>query len=283
MSRMVVVVPCYNESARLNMRAIQDYGRQDGGAELLFVNDGSRDETLELLNHLRGNNPQRFSVLNLETNRGKAEAVRRGILEALQSAPDYVGYWDADLATPLADIDAFRRVLDDQTSIELVMGTRMRLLGHRIDRRPLRYWLGRLFANTASLALGVRVFDTQCGAKLFRVTSETEQVFAQPFRTRWIFDVEIFARIVHARRGTTRLPFDQIAYELPLDSWCDVAGSSVKGRDFVKAVGELARIYWAYLRPGAAVQPALTVPVETPTDVIVPADSAPPQRDSKAA
>lgn len=251
MSRTVVVVPCFNEARRLNMRAIQEYGRRGEGAELLFVDDGSRDETLELLAHLHGNHPSRFNFLHLPTNGGKAEAVRQGMLHALRSAPDYVGFWDADLATPLADIDEFARILDAKPQIELVIGTRMRLLGHDIDRRPLRYWLGRLFANTASLALGVRVFDTQCGAKLFRATQGLTELLAQPFRTRWIFDVEMMARFEHGRRNTLLPSLEQIIYELPLDNWHDVAGSTVKSGDFVKAVGELASIYWAYLRPGA--------------------------------
>jgi glycosyltransferase involved in cell wall biosynthesis len=252
MSRTVVVVPCYNEARRLNLRAIQEYGRRADGAELLFVDDGSRDETLELLAHLHGNHPRRFSFLHLAKNGGKADAVRQGLLHALQTAPDYVGFWDADLATPLADIDAFVRVLDAKPHIEMVIGARMKLLGHEIDRRPLRYWLGRLFANVASLALGIRVFDTQCGAKLLRATSGLSALLAQPFCTRWIFDVELLARLKHARRGTTQPALERIVYEAPLDSWRDVAGSTVKSGDFAKAVGELANIYWTYLRPGAA-------------------------------
>jgi glycosyltransferase involved in cell wall biosynthesis len=261
MSRTIVVVPCFNEARRLNMRAIQEYGRRGDGAQLLFVDDGSSDETLELLAHLHGNNPNCFSFLRLERNGGKAEAVRQGMLRALQSTPDYIGFWDADLATPLADIEPFCRVLDAKPNIELVIGTRMRLLGHKIDRRPLRYWLGRLFANTASLALGVRVFDTQCGAKLFRVTPHLPQLLDRPFMTRWIFDVEIMARIARARRGSTLAPLCEILYELPLDSWQDVAGSTVTGGDFLKAIGEMSRIYWTYLRPGLR-SPAREAPAQ---------------------
>ncbi len=117
------------------------------------------------------------------------------MLSALGSGAEYVGFWDADLATPLEDIESFCRVLDGKPRIETVVGTRIRLLGHRIERQPTRYWLGRLFANTASVALGLRVFDTQCGAKLFRVTPTTAKLFERPFLTRWIFDVEILARM----------------------------------------------------------------------------------------
>ena len=84
MARAIVVVPCYNEAKRLNMRAIQDFGRRAESVELLFVNDGSRDETLELLEHLHHCNPRRFSFLHLAKNGGKAEAVRQGVLAGIR-------------------------------------------------------------------------------------------------------------------------------------------------------------------------------------------------------
>lgn len=255
MSRAIVVVPCYNESQRLDLRAIGEFGRRGDGAELLFVNDGSRDETLELLERLQTANPRRFSFLHLGHNGGKAEAVRQGALLAIQSGANYVGYWDADLATPLSDIGPFCRVLDDRPHVDAVIGTRMRLLGHAIERRRSRYLLGRLFAKTASLALGVRVFDTQCGAKLFRVTPRLAELLERPFLTRWIFDVEILARLKLARRAAGLPPLETAIYEFPLDTWRDVAGSRVKAGDFVKAAFEMARISWTYLRPGARYVP----------------------------
>jgi dolichyl-phosphate beta-glucosyltransferase len=269
MSRAIIVVPCYDEAKRLNMRAIQDFGRRTDSVELLFVNDGSRDETLALVQHLQHNNPRRFSFLDLPKNGGKAEAVRQGVLLALTRGADYVGFWDADLATPLSDIEPFCRVLDQRPDIEVVIGTRLRLLGRRIERRPLRGWLGRLFARTASLALGVRMVDTQCGAKLFRVSPRLEQFFARPFLTRWIFDVEIFARMQLARRGTSLPPLELAIYEFPLDAWRDVAGSTLKKGDFVKAAVEMAKIYWTYLRPGlrptAAALPSPERPLAEPS------------------
>jgi dolichyl-phosphate beta-glucosyltransferase len=251
MSRAIIVVPCYNEARRLNLRVIQDFGRRAEAAELLFVNDGSGDETPRLIEHLHQNNPRRFSFLHLAKNGGKAEAVRRGVLLALSSGADYVGYWDADLATPLADIESFCRVLDGKPQIDAVVGTRMRLLGHHVERQPLRYWLGRLFANMASAALGVRIFDTQCGAKLFRATPRMAQLFERPFLTRWIFDVEILARMQCSRQATNLSGLRERVYEFPLDAWRDVTGSTVRSGDFFKATLEMAKIYWIYLRPGA--------------------------------
>lgn len=278
MSRAIVVVPCFNEAKRLNLRSIEAFGRRPVAAELLFVNDGSRDETLELLEKLQESNPRRFSFLHLAKNGGKAEAVRQGIRLAMRSGADYVGFWDADLATPLEDIEPFCRILDGKPHIEAVIGTRMRLLGHDIHRSLHRYWLGRLFANTASLALGVRVFDTQCGAKLFRCSHRLEQLFEQPFLARWIFDVEIMARLKRARSVEGLPPLAEAMYEFPLDAWRDVAGSSVKSSDFAKAIGEMAQIYWTYLRPGATYQPP-----HLPQRPVAPATDHSRQSDRKAA
>ena len=263
MSHAIIVVPCHDEARRLNLRMIQDFGRRATGAELLFVDDGSRDETPDLLAHLNHTNPQRFTWLRLATNSGKGEAVRQGVLAALGRRSDHVGFWDADLATPLSDIEGFCRVLDNRPSIDLVIGTRMRLLGHRIDRRPLRRVLGRVFATTASLALGLRVYDTQCGAKLFRATPQLGLLFGQPFLTRWIFDVELLARMKCARSAGHAAPLDEAVYEYPLDAWRDVAGSTVRSGDFIKATHEMARIYWTYLRPGAR-PPLCELPAQQP-------------------
>ena len=88
MSRAIIVVPCYNEAKRLNLSLMQEFGRGTLSTELLLVNDGSRDETLELIERLHVSNPRRFSFLHLAKNSGKAEAVRQGLLLALVASPN---------------------------------------------------------------------------------------------------------------------------------------------------------------------------------------------------
>jgi dolichyl-phosphate beta-glucosyltransferase len=261
MSHSVIVVPCFNEAQRLDVRRFEQFAARSYGVDFLLVNDGSRDATLELLEGLHARNPRRFSFMHLKDNSGKAEAVRQGCLLALEAEPDYIGFWDADLATPLEDIPTFASVLDRKASIDSVVGCRMPLLGRRIERTPIRHLLGRVFANVASLALRLPIYDTQCGAKLFRVTPLLQQVLSQPFLARWIFDVEILARMTLVRRQRKLSPLATALYEQPLDEWRDVAGSKLKRGDFVKAFVEMSQIYRRYLRPGAAWQPAALPPI----------------------
>jgi glycosyltransferase involved in cell wall biosynthesis len=242
-SRLTLVVPCYNEERRLDVEAFRQLSVPGHDVDFLFVNDGSRDGTLRLLQTLRDSDPQRFAVLDLEQNSGKAEAVRLGFLAALDKAPDYVGFWDADLATPFDELPGFLDILTNRPSIHLVMGARVRLLGREISRRPARHYFGRVGATLISSSLGLAVYDTQCGAKIFRSSDTLRDVFSQPFLSRWIFDVEIIARYI-ARWGR-----DVVAgsvYELPVMHWHDVTGSNVKSHDFLRALQDLWKIRRAY-------------------------------------
>ncbi len=273
MLQTIIVVPCFNEANRIDTARFQEFAAATRGIRFLLVNDGSTDGTLGVLERLHAVAPDKFRFVHLSRNSGKAEAVRRGVLTALADGPQYVGFWDADLATPLDEIPRFCRVLDEQPSIELVIGARLPLLGHSIQRRPLRRLLGRLFANVAGLALGTGIYDTQCGAKLFRADEICAELFEQPFMARWIFDVEIFARLVAGRGHVGGTYLAQVVYEFPLDSWRDVAGSKLKASDFFKSFSELARIYWNYLRP-AVTSPAVAARLagagHLPTDAVVP-------------
>jgi hypothetical protein len=172
--------------------------------------------------------------------------------EAIATGAKYVGFWDADLATPLDMIDVFCSTLSRLPEIEMVFGTRISLLGHSIRRSAFRGLLGRTFAFVASLLLGFHIRDTQCGAKLFRASPTTRSLFQQPFISRWIFDVEILGRLVNASRHYDSRNLTRMIYECPLDFWREIPGGSIRSRDFYRSVVELAAIYWRYLRPGSA-------------------------------
>jgi glycosyltransferase involved in cell wall biosynthesis len=247
-ARVAVVIPCYNEEERLDRARIEQFAQAEPDVELWFVDDGSQDRTRELLESLRTACPDTVRVVVLEHNSGKAEAVRQGVLRALESDPRHVGYWDADLATPLDDIPRFAALLDSHPELEIVFGSRVKLLGRHVERKLTRHYFGRVFATVVSVTLGLPVYDTQCGAKLFRVTPDLKGLFDRPFLSRWIFDVEIIARLIAARgRGGARAA-ENVIYEFPLMWWEDVHGSKLRPRDFAKAAVDLYRIWGSYLR-----------------------------------
>jgi glycosyltransferase involved in cell wall biosynthesis len=247
---ITIVVPCYNEARRLAVERFRAFAGEHPNISFLFVDDGSTDATAEMIQALVSANPQRFSLLSQPKNQGKAEAVRSGMLKALETGATYAGYWDADLATPLAEIPRFVDVLERHRERDICFGARVRLLGRSIERRALRHYLGRAFATVASLVLDLPIYDTQCGAKLFRVLHETRALFAERFCVNWTFDVEVIAR-VQSLRLESRLANDLTPiYELPLDEWRDVAGSKVKPSDFLRGLLEIVRIYRKYGRGG---------------------------------
>ena len=243
--RVALVVPCFNEAARLPVQEFLRARLGRGRLELVFVDDGSTDATRGLLERIRAERPRETSLVVYDRNEGKAEAVRRGMLDALGRGADTVGFWDADLATPLSELPSFVEVLDENPDVDVVIGSRVKLMGRTVERLAWRHYLGRLFAMAASITLGLHVYDTQCGAKLFRATPLLADVFARPFLSRWVFDVEILARLLALDPRGVNATAASI-YELPLHTWTDVRGSKVRSVDFARAAVDLARIRLAY-------------------------------------
>jgi putative flippase GtrA len=238
-----IVIPCYNEEARLDVAAFETFLASPRKVSFILVNDGSTDRTIDVLRRLERRAGEGVRVIDQQPNKGKSEAVRVGMLAALDAGARYAGYFDADLATPLEAIPEFDEVLDENPQVDIVLGARVALLGRKIDRKATRHYLGRVFATAASLVLDLPVYDTQCGAKLFRAGPRVRQLFERPFGSRWIFDVEILARYLTGRGDHHGL------YELPLRQWTDVGESRVKARDFLRAGGEMAAIYQDYGLP----------------------------------
>lgn len=238
LARVVLVIPCYNEAARLDGAAFCEALASTAWLDLIFVDDGSTDGTGAVLQALRARWPTRIDVLSLAQNSGKAEAVRQGMLRALARG-SACGFWDADLSAPLQEVDALRAVLAERAQVEWVWGIRLRALGRDVRRRPLRHYLGRLFATLSSLLLGIDSYDTQCGAKLFRVTPLLHAVLGEPFRSRWIFDVELLTRADELLRFAGTRTLSQVVYEQPLAQWRHKPGSKLRSGDFVRALREL--------------------------------------------
>jgi dolichyl-phosphate beta-glucosyltransferase len=236
MNDLTLVVPCYNEAGRLDDEAFLSLARGPGGLRLLFVNDGSRDETGARLAALAAQEP-RIAVLELERNGGKAEAVRAGLQRALAAGASLVGYLDADLATPVEEVRRLAGLLRDGQAAVL-LASRVSLLGRDIQRRAARHYLGRIFASVASVVLRLAVYDTQCGAKFFRATPALNAALVDPFLSRWVFDVELLGRLMIGGAGVTPLTSREVVEE-PLRAWRDVPGSKLRAGHAVGAARDM--------------------------------------------
>ncbi|MDR3629689.1 MAG: glycosyltransferase [Desulfocapsaceae bacterium] len=240
---LTIVVPCYNEANRLAPEVFVDFIRQNPGIDFLFVNDGSTDTTKEVIAAMTRQAESRIGLLHIPVNGGKAEAVRRGILQALANpAPEYVGYWDADLATPLAAIHDLLAAAQAAPARQFICGARVRRMGAFIRRQWLRHYFGRLIATAASTILELPFYDTQCGAKLID-RDLAARIFMQPFISPWLFDLELIARIIG---NLGRRQAYEAIYEVPLAAWTDVGESKVRLSYLPRIPYELLRIRRTY-------------------------------------
>lgn len=248
-SAVRLVVPCYEEERRLDLAAFRAGLDAAPGLAFTFVDDGSRDGTRARLEAFARDAAGRVEVVALPENRGKGEAVRAGIRAACAHAPDFVGWWDADLATPLDEVARLEAALVARPGTWLAMGARVRMLGAEIRRRASRHVAGRLVATRISRGLRLPTYDTQCGAKLFRAPTTPAALFDAPFLTRWLFDVEVLARLARRHLDGEGPPVGDLVVEVPLRRWSDVPGSKVRPSDFFRALLGVRRIRRHYHLP----------------------------------
>lgn len=222
MTDITFVVPCYNEAKRLDLERFADLART---VHVIFVDDGSNDDTRLVLEGLAKKVGSNVEVMSLTKNSGKAEAVRTGMLHAAVRGDRIVGFADADLATPPRELLRVAATIDLR-DVDVVMGARVALIGKHIQRKPARHYIGRVFATLATTVVGAPFYDTQCGAKAFRNTSSLIAALSEPFLTRWIFDLELLGRLLVGTGGEPPVPLDKF-HELPLEEWVDVSGSKL--------------------------------------------------------
>jgi dolichyl-phosphate beta-glucosyltransferase len=241
MQSTAIIIPCFNEEKRMKIEKFSSYVNKYSWLHFIFVDDGSTDNTLNLIEKLCALYTKQIHHICLKNNSGKATAVWYGFQKAINMGFEYLGYWDADLATPLSALEKMCEQLS-KPYINFVFGSRVRLLQQNIKRRAIRHYLGRIFATIASLVLGLPIYDTQCGAKIFKNTTDLQRVFKKPFLTKWIFDVEIFARFNMLEKYEGAATLSKTAIEYPLPEWCDIPGSKFSAGDFFKTGYELIKI-----------------------------------------
>ena len=239
MSQICIIVPCYNEANRLAVAEFIAFAGQND-FHFLFVNDGSKDTTASILDKMQITLPEKVQVLHLAKNGGKAEAVRQGFLQALQYYT-WIGYLDADLATPLQELHNMSALIQEKPQYRAIFGSRIKRMGAAIHRNPARHYIGRVFATVAGTMLKLPIYDTQCGAKLLH-KDILGDIFTTPFASAWLFDVELLGRIRNKLGIRTTL---QLVVELPLENWKEIEGSKLKATHFLKLPFELWKVHKA--------------------------------------
>lgn len=242
-----IIIPCYNEANRLNAPAFTQFVAQNPDYHLCFVNDGSRDNTLEVLETLRQTNPAQISVYDCGKNGGKAEAVRQGTNHLyLTTNFDYIGFLDADLSVSLEDFTKLVDTIVEDPTLKIVCGSRVKRLGAQISRNLKRHIISRSMSMLINLLLDMPFYDTQCGAKVFH-RSLVPVAFGEKFLSAWLFDVEMFMRMKQYY-GVNRA-LDMI-FEFPLRRWIHMEDSKIGSSDLYKIPVQLISINYHYqLRP----------------------------------
>ena len=237
-----VVIPCYNEAERLLSTEFIEFIDRNSGYHLCFVNDGSKDNTLEVLQNLQKGRENYITVYNCEKNGGKAEAVRLGMLHMAQRTDlDYIGFLDADLSTDLADFDDLVSTIEN-SDFKIVSGSRISRMGANITKESARKVISMTINLIIRTILSMNFKDTQCGAKIFH-KDVIHVSFDKKFITKWLFDVEIFMRMrLHFGLESAKA----MMCEKPLKRWIHADGSKLSMKDSIKIIGQLGQIAWSY-------------------------------------
>lgn len=172
-----VIIPVYNEAKRLP-RALTICGKNPGW-EIIFVNDGSTDNTAKLIKQ------SGFKLISYPKNQGKGYALKQGVKSATRPL---ILITDVDFSTPLSELPKFLKALN---GAEIVIGSRKTKGAQITKHQPrLREWLGKQFTNLTNLWLGLKVTDVTCGFKLFK-TPVAKKLFTLSKIKRWGYDAEI--------------------------------------------------------------------------------------------
>lgn len=233
--RLSIVVPVYNEHGRLerSLSALASFCDRRGAADVVIVNDGSTDDSVAMATRFARQDP-RIRVIDEGGHQGKGATVRRGMLAA---TGDWILFTDADLSTPLEEVDTLLRAAEQASAVGAI-GSRAvdrSLVG--VHQARAREWSGRFFNVVMRGMIGLSFKDTQCGFKLYR-RDAAGAIFSRQRLPGFAFDVE---DLYIAARLNLRI------VEVPV-RWNDAGASSVTLASGGRAFADLLRIRWHALR-----------------------------------
>jgi len=182
--RISLIISAYNEEKILPYTLIKLHSfikNQNDKWEVIFVDDGSLDNTLKILKEFK---PRFFKIISYKPNRGKGYAIRKGVEKA---TGDYVGFTDSDLPYPLEDLKKAFLYLKD---FDIVIGSRNLVKINKVKTSLIRKIYGRAFNLLSKIILSHNISDTQCGMKVFR-TEVAKDLFSRQLLNRFAFDIEV--------------------------------------------------------------------------------------------
>lgn len=241
---MVIIIPCYNEYNRLDQKSFTKFLKNNPDVKIIFSDDASIDFTVNLLEKIQPNFKSQVYISKSQTNEGKAEAVRKAVLYALEENFSFtkIAYLDADLSVSLEECLSLSNQLNNKNLF--VFGSRISKVDNTIVRSDFRHYSGRFVATIIANLLNISVYDTQCGCKIFDAQL-AKIIFQEPFISRWLFDVELFFRVI---KLYSREDLKKISLEIPLKTWIDKGDSKVKISYFFKIWRDLYLIKKKYER-----------------------------------
>ena len=236
-----IIIPAHNEELRLprTLRQVFEFlEKQNYAAEVVVVENGSSDRTLELAREFASRQPN--LVVLREERAGKGNAVRRGVLEA---NGEYRFICDADLSMPIEELIKFMPPV--LTGFDVAIASREAPGAVRYNEPPYRHWGGRAINLIIRMLILPGLNDTQCGFKCFRAEA-AQKLFGQQTLGGWSFDIEI---LYLARKKYMNIR------EVPIH-WYFGADSKVNAvRDALRMIGDIFRIHLHALRGGYDLTP----------------------------
>mgnify|MGYP000002579775 FL=1 len=232
-SQLVLFVPFYNESKREGIVGYINALAALPELSLVLVNDGSTDTTNNILSSFQQPNIEIYShAINL----GKGNALRVAMLDfQLRNKANFMGYLDCDGAFPIDTVSLFidssrKKFLDNE--ILICIASRIKLAGRKVERKEHRHYISRVIITLLGIRYTFMPYDSQSGLKIFRVNEGFENSLRLPFKTKWLFDVELLDRL-------TKKSSSNVIWEEPVQEWRDKPGSHLKIRHVISVAKEL--------------------------------------------
>lgn len=232
---ILIIVPCYNEELRFDLGYWKKVVTENPSTSFIFVNDGSTDNTLNIIKAVGLNS----AAISLEDNSGKSESIRQGWIHNISESKVWkgLGFIDSDGAFCPEDIqrliNTFKSKIDSNSKIDAIISSRVALAGRKIERSSVRHYLGRIIATYLCNSWKNPPYDTQSGFKIFINSDYFNEAILEPFKTRWFFDIELLVRLLRLKGN------ELVIWEEPLMRWKEIANSKINGFEFLRIANEI--------------------------------------------